>query len=154
MGIRQLVRRELWLALLGVALSTQASAQTGAVPGALRSYSTVYSIGLEWDVTGDTNHDAAATLEFRKAGSLAWTPGLPLTRVNYNGSNMLAGSAFFLTPNTSYDVRLALADPDGGGETRQLSVRTRALPALPVTGRIFHVVPGAGGGNRGSCGGH
>ena len=140
-------RRACVTALMFAGLSSTAAAQTAAVlPGALRAYATIHSIGIEWDITNDTNHDAAAAVEYRGSGTTAWRRALPLVRVDFNGSNMLAGSLMFLAPDTSYDVRVSLADPDGGSETRVVTVRTRPVPRAPATGRIFHVVPGAGGG--------
>ncbi|MBI2361172.1 MAG: right-handed parallel beta-helix repeat-containing protein [Deltaproteobacteria bacterium] len=140
------------LVLSTAVAATIAEAQTLTVaPGDLRSYSTIYSIGVEWDLVGDANHDAGAAVEFRPQGSAVWKPALPLVRIDYNGANMLAGSIFFLTPGTDYDVRISLSDPDGGAETRIVTVSTRPLPALPIGGRTFHVVPGAGGGD-GSAG--
>jgi hypothetical protein len=137
------------LSLLAVLISTPA-AQTSPdalVPGPLRSYSTIHSIGVEWDVTGDADHDASATIQYRRRGTTAWQQALPLVRVDYNGSNMLAGSLLFLTPNTEYDVNIALTDPDGGTDARQFIVRTRPIPVSPSGGRVLHVVPGAGGGD-------
>ena len=52
----------------------------GVVPGAVRAYSTLSSIGIEWDLSGDDDHDASATVEYRVAGTSAWRPALPLVR--------------------------------------------------------------------------
>jgi parallel beta-helix repeat protein len=138
-----------WMfAFVWIGLSARASAQNGAVlPGSLRSYSTMSSVGLEWDVSGDDNHDATAALDYRRTGTSTWQQALPLVRIDYNGRNTLAGSALFLAPDTSYDFRIALADRDGGSQSRQVTVRTRPVPVAPATGRIFHVVAGNGGGN-------
>jgi hypothetical protein len=128
------------------------TAQTGgATPGAIRTYSTISSIGIEWDIAGDADHDAAAAVEFRVAGTSPWRSALPLVRVDYNSSNMLAGSILFLSPNAAYEIRLTLADPDGGATTQTVPVATRPVPVMPVSGRTFHVVPGSGGGNGSSA---
>src|SRR6476660_4613245 len=119
----------------------------GTAPGAIRAYSTISSIGIEWDIVGDADHDATAAVEYRLAGAAAWRPALPLVRVDYNGSNRLAGSVLFLNPNASYEVKLTLADPDGGSAVQTVAVTTRPIPVMPLFGRTFHVVPGAGGGN-------
>jgi hypothetical protein len=119
---------------------------SGTTPGAIRTYSTITSIGIEWAIGSDVDHDATATVEFRAAGSGAWQPALPLVRVDYNGANMLAGSILFLSPNTTYEVRLTLSDPDGGAAVQIATVATRSIPTKPVGGRSFHVVPGSGGG--------
>jgi hypothetical protein len=135
------------IGLLGINVQL-ASAQTATTPSASRVYSTIYSIGVEWDVVGDTNHDAVAAVAYRVQGTTVWTAALPLVRVDStNGGNMLAGSILFLTPKTAYDVKLSLSDPDGGAETRIVNVTTRALPTLPAAGRTLHVVPGSGGGD-------
>ncbi len=117
------------------------------VPGALRSYVTIQSLGFEWTITGDADHDATVAVEYRTSSSAPWKQALPLVRVDYNGSNMLAGSILFLSPATTYEVRLTLNDPDGGADTRTLSMTTRPVPTLPVSGRTFHVTPGSGGGD-------
>ena len=118
----------------------------GTVPGAIQAYSTITSIGVEWDIVGDADHDATAAVEYRVAGAAAWRSALPLVRVDYNGFNQLAGSVLFLTPDTSYEVKLTLADPDGGSAVQTVVVTTRPVPTFfPV--RTFHVVPGAGGGS-------
>jgi hypothetical protein len=123
------------------------TAQSNAsASGTLRSYSTISSIGLEWDLVGDADHDAAAAVEFREAGTAAWRSALPLVRVDYDGSNMLAGSILFLDPDTAYEIRLTLSDPDGGADQQGVVVFTRPVPAMPAAGRTFHVVPGSGGG--------
>jgi hypothetical protein len=127
------------------------TAQTnGGTPGAIRTYSTISSIGIEWGLVGDADHDATVAVEFRVAGTTAWQSAMPLVRVDYNGSNMLAGSILFLSQNTPYEIRLTFADPDGGAATQTIVVVTRPLPVMPVSGRSFHVVPGSGGGNGSS----
>jgi hypothetical protein len=135
----------------GVRSSILTAQSNGAAPGAIRTYSTISSIGIEWDVVGDANHDATAAVEFRVAGTAAWRPALPLVRVDYNGSNMLAGSILFLGPGAAYEIRLTLADPDGGAAVQTVVVTTRPVPVMPVSGSSFHVVPGSGGGNGSSA---
>ena len=139
--------RRLTSATFAFALSIAAvvHAQTAAIPGDARLYSTIYSIGVEWNIGGDTNHNAAATVGYRVQGSTSWTGALPLVRVDY-GANMLAGSILFLTPNTTYELALSITDPDGAAERRVLIGSTRPLPSLPSGGRTFHVIPGVGGG--------
>jgi len=60
--------------------------------------------------------------------------------------NIFAGSLLFLKPDTTYEVKLDLADPDGGEASKLITVATRPIPQLPKGGRTFHVVPGSGGG--------
>jgi hypothetical protein len=117
------------------------------------SYSTIHSIGIEWDISGDANHNATVTLQYRAEGTGPWKAALPLVRIDntYNG-NGFAGSILFLDPGTTYTVRLKLFDPDGGPDgPRTLTVATRPLPTMPTGGRRFHVVPGSGGAGNGSA---
>lgn len=127
--------------------ATLTAQSNDAVPGTIRSYSTISSIGVEWDLVGDTDHDATVAVEFRIAGTAGWRLALPLVRIDYNDSNMLAGSILFLSANTDYEVRLTLTDPDGGSDRQTIVVATRPVPLMPVFGRRFHVVPGSGGGD-------
>src|SRR3990167_6942443 len=127
-------------------------------PGAITTYSTIYSIGIEWDIgaTDDTNHDCTVTVRYR-IGAGAWSTAQNLIRIDYTppdprggltaARNMLAGSVFFLQPNTTYEVELTLNDPDVGSAVETRSVTTRRLPAKPTGGNTLHVAPGAGGGS-------
>ena len=49
----------------------------------------MHSIGIEWDVAGDDNHNAEGTVLYRPAGNSVWKRALPLIRVDYQGKNML-----------------------------------------------------------------
>lgn len=135
----------------------------------LRTHATIHSIGLEWDLTGDNNHNAQCSVRYRKAGELAWKDAMSLIRVDYFGRylcddfddgstchprstadrpyNMLAGSIFFLDPSTTYEIELKLTDADGGSTQKNLNITTRGYPQLPTTGNTYHVVPGSGGGD-------
>ena len=76
-------------------------------------------------------------------------PGL-LVNGSPLGLNYWAASALFLSPGQSYELRVTIVDPDGGGETRTVSAATRtALPAA-FDGRHRFVEPGSGGGDHGA----
>jgi hypothetical protein len=141
--------------LLGVFMMPAIAAGGDAVaPGNLRTDATFEHIGVLWWIEGDDDLDSAMTLEFRRQGSSAWQAGAPAMRAHpglvVNGSplglNYWAASALFLSPGQSYELRVTLTDPDGGGETRTVSAATRT--ALPATfdGRHRYVAPGTGGG--------
>lgn len=115
--------------------------------GELRTYSTLHSIGMEWDVENDSNHNATCTVRYKVTGSTTWEDAQPLFRTDFKGKNMLAGSILFLKPDTSHDVELQVQDPDGGNTQRVFTIATRPEPALPVNGRTLHVRPGSGGGS-------
>ena len=84
---------------------------------------TTGALGVEWRIQGDDNRNAAVALAWRRTGETAWRDGLPLLRLqgeavqqgasfHYVAPNMFAGSVFGLDPDTSYDIRLRLSDPD------------------------------------------
>ena len=104
---------------------------------------TICCLGFSVPVSGDDDYDAVATLEYRLLGSSVWSNGLPLLRVRPDLTSgetppstyglpvpaaQFAGSVFELEPNTSYEVRIAVSDPDGGDRTQIVTATTRALP--------------------------
>jgi hypothetical protein len=143
--------------VMGLTVLPVQAAENATTPGALRHYSTMHSIGVEWDLIGDANHNAACQVHYRVKGAADWKDALPLFRVDYHGwyadkkadraYNMLAGSVLFLEPGSTYDVRLDLADADGGSTQQTFTIATRAVPTMPKDGRAFHVAPGAAGGD-------
>ncbi len=146
--------------LLGehVVVGQQASEGTTAcTPGELRTDSTPNCISIEWDVSGDSDHDAKCSVQYREKGTGKWKQALPLFRVDYawwyhtskaeRALNIFAGSILFLKPGTKYDVKMKLADPDGGEASEAISVATRPIPQLPQRRRTLHVVPGTGEGS-------
>lgn len=123
-----------------------------ATPGALKSYSTLHSLGFEWDLGGgDTNHNATCKTQYRRTDETTWHEALPLFRVMYAGwyadrearakYNMFAGSILFLRPGAEYVVRLSLSDPDGGDVEREVRIATRPVPNYGTPARTLHVVP-------------
>jgi hypothetical protein len=122
---------------------------------------TLLSLGFEWKISGDENRNARVDVSYRKTGETGWREGMPLFRLqgeyvpgttardggnhffNYVAPNMFAGSILNLEPDTEYECRLVLSDPDGvRGKTEQrVSVRTRKEPEPAAGGRVFHVYP-------------
>lgn len=100
---------------------------------------TLLSIGLVWEIVGDDNRNATATLEYRKKGTPAYQRGLDLLRTEnadnprsgVKPGNKLAGSALLLEPGTSYEFRLTLSDPDNGGVVEQRSLEATTRPEAP-----------------------
>jgi hypothetical protein len=106
-------------------------------------------------VQGDANYNAVATVQYREVGESAWRTGLPLLRVrpetistetppsDYGLPDPIesfAGSIFGLKAGTSYEVRLTVTDPDGGGATETITTATRAEPlAAPSASRVVPV---------------
>jgi len=114
---------------------------------------TLLSLGFEWHIDGDDNHNAAVSVSYRKKGDSAWKDGLPLLRLDherinenslqYVVPNMFAGSIFDLEQATDYECRLVLTDPDGvdGKAENIVTVRTRSEPQPASGGKIYHVYP-------------
>ncbi len=131
-------------------------AQNAARPGRFHvEHPTLLNLGFEWLLEGDANRDATVEVRFRKVGTTAWRPGLPLLRVggervfrdrelmNYVVPHGFAGSIFNLEPATSYECEFSLSDPDGvtGQAIQRVTVSTRAEPKSYVGGRVLHVYP-------------
>lgn len=140
-----------------IILGQRASAEsTACTSGELRTDSTPNCISIEWDVSGDGDHDAKCSVQYREKGTEGWKRALPLFRVDYQwwyhtskaerALNIFAGSILFLKADTIYEVKLELADPDGGEADEVISVATRPIPQLPKGGRTLHVAPGSGEG--------
>jgi hypothetical protein len=123
-------------------------------PGTAQWESTLNSIGVYWPVTNDVNRNATLTLEYRLAGSTSWLPGAPAMRAYPTtivdgtalGLNHLAASAVLLRPDTSYELRATISDPDGGGSATTTTVTTTTEPVASPFGTTRAVVPGNGGG--------
>ncbi len=130
--------------------------QNASTPGELETYSTLYSVGMEWSIEGDANHDAACSVAYRVQDETVWKVASHLFRIDYTppdpvGSmtehfNGLNGSVLFLEPSTTYELRLELTDPDGGSESRRTFITTRAIPTKAANSTVLHVIPGSGGG--------
>jgi hypothetical protein len=122
---------------------------------------TLISLGFEWRISGDDNRNASVEVAFRKKGEQTWRKGLPLLRLqreqvlggtprdgaghyfSYVAPNMFAGSLLDLEPDTDYECRFVLSDPDGvkGKAVRTVTVRTRKEPEPAAGGHVYHVYP-------------
>ena len=86
---------------------------------------TLINLGFEWVIQGDDNRNAQVEVSYRKQGETQWKPALPLLRLQgeriYQADgvfdvvspNMFAGSILDLEPDTAYEARFVLSDPDG-----------------------------------------
>jgi hypothetical protein len=137
-------------------------AQNKTVAGAFTvERPTLVSLGFEWRISGDANRNAHVDVTFRKKGDTQWRKGLPLLRLDgervtggiprggnrhyfsYVAPNMFAGSLLNLRPDTEYECRFVLTDPDGvkGRAVRTVTVRTRKEPEPASGGHIYNVYP-------------
>src|SRR5256885_9282214 len=120
---------------------------------------TLINLGFEWVIDGDDNRNAAVEVSHRKKGETQWKQALPLLRLHGErifqtegvfdvvSPNMLAGSILDLEPDTAYEARFVMSDPDGfTGQTAKtvtkiVTVSTRPEPQPYSGGRVFHVYP-------------
>lgn len=116
---------------------------------------TLICFGFEWEIAGDDNRNATVEVSYRASGTSAWKEALPLLRMggervfrereylDYTVPDRFAGSILDLEPDTEYEVRLTMSDPDGveGQASQSAKVRTRAEPKAATGGRVLHVYP-------------
>ena len=119
----------------------------GATVGSLDLYGTFHAMGViaTLPAGNDPNSNAVANVDYRVSGAGDYAAGFPLTRVT---ATRFVGSLFWLTPGTSYDVRVRYADPDGApldtgwaGATAS----TRSELASPTPTRTLSVGPAGTG---------
>ena len=93
----------------------------------------------------DANQNAVAALSYRINGSGPYLQGLPLARVN---ATRFVGSLFWLSPGTSYDVRVTFSDPDGAplnGTSVNGSASTRVESSVPAPTKSYYVTSAGSG---------
>ena len=105
------------------------SAQNATTAGDITTpYPTIIHLAVEWKIRGDDNLNGVVTVQFRETGQNHWREGLSLRRVPagqsrgthpiFSWENKHSGSLFDLKPDTEYEIRLKLNDPDGGSVER------------------------------------
>lgn len=134
---------------------------------------TLMSLGFEWKISGDDNRNAQVAVSYRRKGEQPWHTGLPFLRLqheqvngggdtfvsieptasnpngvapnpwHFDAGNMFAGSILNLEPDTEYECRFVLSDPDGvsGTAEKTATVRTRKEPQPAAGGHTYHVYP-------------
>ena len=90
-------------------------------------YPTIHCIGIRFSYPGNPQH----TVEYRQAGSPSWKVGHHLTAIT-NGR--LAGSLFWLEPNTAYEVKITI-----GSQSYTGTVTTRADSPAESVGQTYYV---------------
>jgi hypothetical protein len=115
---------------------------------------TLINLGFEWFIDGDANRNATVDVSYRKKGDSQWKSALPLLRLQneeiFQGDrldlispNMFAGSILDLEPDTEYEAKFVMSDPDGmkGEAQKVVTVRTRPEPKPYAGGQVYHVYP-------------
>jgi hypothetical protein len=141
--------------------SASAAQKTNQVkPGEfIIDHPTLINLGFEWLIEGDDNRNAQVSVSYRQQGETEWKQALPLLRLQGEriyqdqgvfdvvSPNMFAGSILDLEPDTAYQARFVMSDPDGflgkndKTVTKTVTVRTRPEPKPYAGGRVFHVYP-------------
>ncbi|MCL2641748.1 MAG: right-handed parallel beta-helix repeat-containing protein [Phycisphaerales bacterium] len=124
---------------------------------------TLHCLAAYWLVRGDENRNARVEVRYRKLGDAQWNRAPDMLRVKHGPFSdqgdrirpapvmihegvMFAGSVLDLTPDTTYELKYNLIDPDGGSAEKILTTKTFAEPKAPANMRVRHVIPGNGGG--------
>ena len=131
------------------------AAENATVAGAVSTpYPTITNLAVEWRIEGDENLNGVVGVEYRMSGQEQWRKGMPLVRVPadhpmeprlsgplYRWENKHSGSLFDLKPDTEYEFRLTLNDPDGGSAQKEVKARTRAVPKPAADAPVKNVNP-------------
>ncbi len=145
-----------FLSLLGVLLPAEVPLESKKETAAGEftvEHPTLHNLGFEWSIQGDINRNATVTVQFRPTGDTEWRNAMPLLRIggeniyrrrenlDYTVPQGFAGSILNLQPNTEYQCKFELKDPDGStGQTQHLvKVKTRGEPQAYRGGRKLHV---------------
>ena len=107
-----------------LAQGTEAPGNAVAAGELLVEPPTLINLGFEWSIEGDDNRNASVEVAYRRQGETEWSPALPLLRLQreriFVGNqfdvvvpNMFAGSILDLEPDTAYEARFVMTDPDG-----------------------------------------
>jgi hypothetical protein len=112
----------------------------------------MHTVGLSLPVFGgDENYNASVQVLYRQVGASAWKEALPLQRVRTDAlsravpsefaiAEQFAGSIFDLSPDSAYEVKLTIKDPDGTTLIRTSKVSTRPIPpAAPTSPHLVSV---------------
>ncbi len=130
-----------------------ALAKNSTTPGAISTpYPTITCLAVEWLIDGDDDEDGTVEVSFRATGETQWRQAMPLVRIpagntgsktrpTYYWMNKHSGSIFDLKPDTEYEIRLSLKDPDGGKAVETVTVRTRPVPKEAEDSRVIEVNP-------------
>lgn len=132
-------------------LSISAAAENKTIAGEfIVEPATLHCLGFEWLIEGDDNRNGHVAVTYRAKGAPQWREAQPLLRIyhevvypgdknQYICGNLYAGSIMFLEPDTEYEARFVLSDPDGGNVAKTVIVKTRAEPKTFSAGKTLHV---------------
>ena len=136
---------------------------SGTTSGTLTLTPTIENVGVIVYYTGDDNNNNTAVLQYRTDGG-AWKAApqmykdtrATVTSGQYSETNpyldTYRGSIFWLTTNTSYEVRVTFSDADGVAGTNPVSgTVTTWNDNPPSTGSSYYVSPTGSDSNSGTA---
>jgi MYXO-CTERM domain-containing protein len=132
------------LFLLAVASSPAHAADSSTIQSVVAA-PTIHACGVTVTLAGDDDGDAVVELAVRPGGGGggSWKAAHPLVR--RLGSSIHVGSLFYLSPATSYELRVTLVDPDNGAQSEKTATfTTRADAAVAPSGKTVHVSASGG----------
>ena len=124
---------------------------TGVTLGALNLSATCFSIGIDLPFVEAGATLASVGIEYRRSGTLAWMPALPLHLTYPAGQQATGyGSVLKCEPGTSYDIR-ATAWAGGAWTTLVGAVTTRSeeIPSAATLAPTHYVRADGADGNNG-----
>jgi hypothetical protein len=111
---------------------------TAITPGDIELYPKSTTIGVRVNYVGDSNSNSNAYLEYRKLNSSTWIRGVNMNKLANTTVSKYAGSVFWLTADTSYEVRVTITDSDGGAVYSGITRTWKDYPTQ-VTGTTRYV---------------
>ena len=143
------MKKALLMTLCLVVIFLPCTGQTKTIPGKITSpFPTLINLAVEWAIQGDDNMNGVVKVQFREKNKEKWHGGMDLFRVpaghnlQFTWGNKHSGSIFDLKPDTEYEIKLSLTDPDGGSSEKTISVRTRNVPEIENNADITDIKPG------------
>jgi len=89
-------------------------------------------MGINWHVASPEDLGGSVAVAYRRKGTSAWRPALPLWAHLYGRRTMFSGSVFRLAPGTEYEFRLTMKRPGRDAPTvKTVSARTLDYPRMP-----------------------
>src|SRR5690348_9393643 len=87
-------------ALLIVFSFSLAAAQNSTNAGVFHvEHPTLLNLGFDWAIEGDANRNATVEVRFRKVGTTAWRPALPLLRIGGERVYRARENMFYTVPD-------------------------------------------------------
>ncbi len=126
------------------------SSKNQTIPGnVITPYPTIHNLAVEWQIDGDDNQNGIVRVQYKEKGKGEWKEGMPLRRVpagknlSFSWVNKHSGSIFNLQPDTDYEIKLQLNDPDGGVAEKVIEAHTRPIPQYGNNAEIIDLPAGS-----------